>query len=83
MRLWRLRKTHDLLSQAGESGNVVVQFSLSLKAREPGLPMFQAREDECPNSSTKSTFALLLPFCSVEALKGLADAHCISESDLL
>ena len=45
--------------------------------------MLRVGEDGCLSPSKESKFALLLPFCSVQALSGLGDAHRVSEVDLL
>lgn len=75
MQFLRPRSPTVCCQQTGDPGKLVVQFSPSPKAQEQGAAISKGREDTCPRASTQSKLALALPFCSIQALDRLGDAH--------
>lgn len=72
---WRPRKAAVVSERAEGWRACGVDSSLGSKAWEPGMP--RAGEDRCPSTSNQAEmkFNLLVPFCSIQVLSGLSEAH--------
>lgn len=79
------KKSYVPLFVAGDAGQLVAELVLSLKAWEPGQLMAKGRRSwmDVQSGSRESEFALSLPFCSTQFLRGLNGARHTGESPVL
>lgn len=88
--IMKAEKSHSAVCNLETQKNWWCNFSPSLKTRgaDGENPSPRAREDQCPSSvrqveGKRDQFLLHVPFCSIQMLHGLDDAHLHWEGNVL